>query len=520
MKAKATTTTAKMQVIFVPVNKILPDPKNPRHTINEKADLELAASIEQYGVQQPITVRPCTDDKRFDYYAVIGHRRLRASKIAMLREIPVIVRDFSNEEALEVQILENLQREDFSPIDEAHAFNTLLKKESLDWLCAKIHKSKKYVSDRLKLLALHPIGQKLLELNKLPLSHALLISKLQTMEEQETVMRKLFPCSDIQYNNPSYDEGFADLICELTYDELRHAVDRTFVDMSDAAFDTADDKLIAERGGCISCEYRTQNAMLLFEDITDEDRCTNVACFKLKTTAHLKQAEEKAKEHYGERIKHAAINTMNSRTVTVAGAKMEYSEKPADGLTPVIIAKTDNYKPQVLGNIVYVDMKDAEKKKEPRKNADDSLLEEVKRFEENELANMQAIVAYLDNNMVNTDKLMKLHLAQALSNVNLRNMALLSRMMGCSVAPETEEVMKWETTLSWNQKQEYQSELIKGIVKHMSSSDIIHLIIIANTIDEFNDLDDATDDDYLEEDITLKKYFKLIGYKPAKASAV
>ena len=119
------------QVVELEISEIRPNPYQPRKTFNEEALEELAKSIKKSGVFQPIIVRKSSVK---GYEIIAGERRYRASKLAKKTEIPAIIREFNEEQMMEVAVLENLQREDLTPLEEAEAYNTLMEKLNLSML--------------------------------------------------------------------------------------------------------------------------------------------------------------------------------------------------------------------------------------------------------------------------------------------------------------------------------------------------------------------------------------------------
>ena len=133
----------------LPVGKVVPNPEQPRMTFHEETLQELAASIREHGVLQPILVRPAGDD----YQIIAGERRWRASKLAGKETIPAIVERFDDATALEIALIENLQREDLSPLDEAIIYKKMTDElgYSIRNLASKLGKDKGYVENRLRL---------------------------------------------------------------------------------------------------------------------------------------------------------------------------------------------------------------------------------------------------------------------------------------------------------------------------------------------------------------------------------
>ena len=139
----------------LPINEIIPNKEQPRKTFDEAALNELADSIAQHGVLQPLLVRPLTTG---GYQLVAGERRWRASRIAGLKEVPVIVKELSDTEAMQLAIIENLQREDLNPIEEAEGLQALIDKCGFNQeeAAASVGKSRPAITNALRLLKLPP----------------------------------------------------------------------------------------------------------------------------------------------------------------------------------------------------------------------------------------------------------------------------------------------------------------------------------------------------------------------------
>lgn len=160
----------KGEKIGLKIADIRPNPYQPRKVFDEAALQELAASIKERGVFQPILVRKSLKG----YELIAGERRLKASKIAGLKEIPAIILDFNDTDMMEVSLLENIQREDLSPIEEAQAYEQIIKK--LDYtqeeLAKRVGKSRVYITNTLRLLKLPLNVQELISKDKLSYGHA------------------------------------------------------------------------------------------------------------------------------------------------------------------------------------------------------------------------------------------------------------------------------------------------------------------------------------------------------------
>jgi ParB family chromosome partitioning protein len=155
----------------VPLDRIDPNPDQPRLTFDEDSLQELAASITEHGVLQPILVRPGADGR---YQLIAGERRWRSAQIAGLRQIPALVEDIDDDTALEIAIIENLQREDLSPLDEALMYERMTTEHgySLRKLAQKLGKDKGYIENRLRLADAPSEIKQLVSLRKDTLSHA------------------------------------------------------------------------------------------------------------------------------------------------------------------------------------------------------------------------------------------------------------------------------------------------------------------------------------------------------------
>ena len=158
---------------MIGVAQISPGTYQPRHIFRDDSLKELAASIREHGLIQPILVRPKPDDPT-SYEIVAGERRWRAAQMAMLHEVPVIIRDLDDDVTLEIGLIENLQREDLNPMDESRALKQLGDEfaYSNDEIATKIGKSKSYVANMLRLAELHPEVANLVEEGKLGAGHA------------------------------------------------------------------------------------------------------------------------------------------------------------------------------------------------------------------------------------------------------------------------------------------------------------------------------------------------------------
>jgi len=171
------TTHRSTGVKLVPVERIEPNPENPRLAFDQTALEELAASIREHGVLQPVLVRPLQDNH---FQLIAGERRWRATKLAGLPTIPALVEEIDDLTALEISIIENLQREDISPLDEATMYDRMIKDHgySIRRLAEKLGKDKGYLENRLRLADAPEEVRELVSLRKDTLSHAYELMKV------------------------------------------------------------------------------------------------------------------------------------------------------------------------------------------------------------------------------------------------------------------------------------------------------------------------------------------------------
>lgn len=172
----------------LPLVDIRPNPYQPRKTFDQEGLKELADSIKQTGVFQPIIVRKSVSG----YEIITGERRFRASKLAGKETIPAIVRDFNDPEMMEIAVLENLQREDLTPLDEAQAYDTLIKRLNLTQaeVSARLGKSRPYIANYLRLLTLPQPVKQMLSANQLSMGQARTLLSLKDKTKMVAVAKK------------------------------------------------------------------------------------------------------------------------------------------------------------------------------------------------------------------------------------------------------------------------------------------------------------------------------------------
>lgn len=176
--------------VILKINDVEPNKNQPRRTFNEDSLIELSESIKQHGIVQPLVVA-----KQKDYYEIIaGERRWRAAKIAGLKEVPVIIKDYSPQEIMEVALIENIQREDLNPIEEAKAYKNLIDEYNLkqDQVAEKVSKSRTAVTNALRLLKLDDRVQEMLINENISSGHARALLGLDDAEKQYYIATQIF----------------------------------------------------------------------------------------------------------------------------------------------------------------------------------------------------------------------------------------------------------------------------------------------------------------------------------------
>lgn len=249
---------------------------NTRHTYAEAPLAELTASIKLRGVEQPIHVRPLPDGT---FAVVAGFRRRRAAIAAGLESIPAFVREFTDEEALEWNLVENLQRADPHPIEEAEGFQRLLEQfgHTVAQVAQKTGKSAGHVHKRLQLLRLTKAARTAYLSGKLLDAVALLLATIPPKLQDEAL------------------KGLTSQRDPLGLHSARAYLDRNFrLRLKEAPFSLSDGDLLPGTPSCNACPKRTGNAPQLFDDASPKDLCTDPGCFQAKSSAAWVCTAEKA----------------------------------------------------------------------------------------------------------------------------------------------------------------------------------------------------------------------------------
>jgi ParB family chromosome partitioning protein len=253
---------------------VLPDPKQPRKYYDDVAMEELVASVKTHGVIQPILVRPDTDG----FMIVAGERRYRASLSAGLETIPATIRNLTDEQALEIQITENLLRKDVHPLEEAVGFKSLYENLSIEQISNRVGKSQGFVAKRIKLAELVEDAQTIFFRGHMDLEQAQQLCRLAP-DDQQAVLKEYLP-KDWKTKKGDWHIG-----------NIAWLINKKMVELKDAKFKTNDANLYPEAGACTKCPYNSANQPLLFDDMKGK-HCTKPTCFAIKQQRAMKAKME------------------------------------------------------------------------------------------------------------------------------------------------------------------------------------------------------------------------------------
>ncbi|POR52798.1 ParB/RepB/Spo0J family partition protein [Paraburkholderia eburnea] len=267
-------------VEFLPIDSIRKSPTNPRKRFPESEHLELVASVREHGILQPVLVRPWPDESGL-FELVAGERRLRAAVDALLADVPVLVRSLSDDEVLQIQIVENLQRRDLHPLEEADGYKALADRgHPLDQIASEVTQTRSYVAARLKLCALTDRVRKLFFDGQLTAATALIVARMPA-DLQDAAAKEI---STPDWQGDVMSARAASAHVQRTY----------MLRLDQADFKTSDAELVPGVGACGPCPKRTGNQEDLFGDVKSKDLCTDPACFALKKEAGAAQARAAA----------------------------------------------------------------------------------------------------------------------------------------------------------------------------------------------------------------------------------
>jgi len=256
---------------------------NPRRVFEDEALKELASTIRTQGVLSPLLVRPVTEN---GFEIVFGARRYRAAQLAEQDTVPVRIKQMSDAEVIEAQLIENLQRRDVHPMEEAQGFRALLDldepKYSIEQIAARTGKNASYIAGRLKLTELVPAVVDAFYRDEIGVGHALLLAKLQATQQEQALPH----CFREDWSGAGKNRNIL-----LPIRNLQVWIEQNvMLILKDAPFNKRDAHLVPVAGSCADCPKRTGYNKLLFSDLGKADACSDPACYQSKVSAHVAQA--------------------------------------------------------------------------------------------------------------------------------------------------------------------------------------------------------------------------------------
>jgi ParB/RepB/Spo0J family partition protein len=268
----------------IPLAHITASLTNPRKTFDAAKLADLTESIRASGVHQPILLRPlpgdrvAETDRAVQYEIVAGERRHRACQAAGLDTIPAMIRPLTDAQVLEIQIIENLQRDDLLELEEAEGYEALMRHSTLtaDQVGEKIGKSRSYVYARLKLLDLCPEARTALRQRTIPASVALLVARIPDHKLQIKALGEITGRPDGYGGREAMSHRAA----------ARHLQANYMLRLADARFPITAIGLLPQAGSCSTCPKRTGADPDLFADVKSADTCIDPACYHAKEEAH------------------------------------------------------------------------------------------------------------------------------------------------------------------------------------------------------------------------------------------
>ncbi len=266
----------------LPLAQLQESPTNPRRRFDEHSLNELAASFKSQGVLQPLLVRAIADD---NYEVIAGARRLRAAKLAELTDVPVRIVALSDSDCVVAQLIENIQREGVHPMEEALAFDALLRLESPHYdiaaVAQKAGKSPAFVAQRQRLVELIPSIAEAFLADRIGVGHALEIAKLPQAQQE-----KAFDAAFRTVWN-----GGKDTRVLLPLRDLTAWIEQNILlSLDSVPFDKNDAALVPEAGSCAECPKRTGFNTLLFGELgSHHDQCSDAACYNNKLSKFVER---------------------------------------------------------------------------------------------------------------------------------------------------------------------------------------------------------------------------------------
>lgn len=345
---------------MVPVTSIQPSKTNALHREPfelEPASLnELTESIKTNGVIQPILIRPA--EKQDTYYLVCGERRFVASKLAKLKEVPAFIRELTEEQAFDLQVVENLQRKDVHPMKEAQGYKALIEanpeKNTTQELARRFGKSPEYIAQRLSFNNLIDEMKKEFIEGKMLIGHAMAFSRLTENDQRECWVK----CKIKMGPSEGLYEPLNTVNAFISQSIIR--------DLNKAVFNPNDGEMLPSAGACVNCTKRSGDN-LLFADIKEKDRCFDGSCFSAKTSIHLVNKISDMKQDnptiavvgiHGNHVDTAVKKYLTKNSIKLLRLFTDYNDaaKSDKGAIKALSVAGNN-----IGEIVYIKPVDGEK---------------------------------------------------------------------------------------------------------------------------------------------------------------
>lgn len=308
-----TETKVKFSIQSLRLSRLRESKQNVRKHFNAEAMRELVHSVKQKGVLTPLLVRP----KNGSFEILAGARRYRAAKTASLKAVPVIVRETTDDEALEIILIDNLQRDDVHELEESLGYEALLKTPGYvgnggaDRIAKKIGKSRAYVYQRLKLLDLVPELRKAFFGEQITAGHAVQIARLGP-DDQKAALRTCTQRRETWVGSHQHnDSSRIEVKGGLSVRDLREWISRVIMlDLHGAPWKKDDKQLVPKAGPCTTCPKRSGFSPELFPDVKKDSICADRTCYGLKFRAWI---AARGKEAKGKNLQFVAVSDCSSK---------------------------------------------------------------------------------------------------------------------------------------------------------------------------------------------------------------
>ncbi len=275
---------------YVLITTLRASPTNPRKYFDPKKLKELSESVKEHGILEPLLVRDRPDGSQTPTEIVCGERRFRAAKMAGLTEVPVVFRDFKDEEVEIVQLVENGQREDLSPLEEAETYAALAAKGMTPRAIAKrVNREASVVARRIPLAKLGKRVKEALGSGAIGVEYAELIARIPDPKLHDEALKRIVTT---QFYGGGGDADEGAIVRALPYPVAKRLIEEEFMSALSLAIFDPEDAALSPLGACSKCPHLTGNNPDLFGDVNAKAVCTNPKDFRLKTENHLKRLRE------------------------------------------------------------------------------------------------------------------------------------------------------------------------------------------------------------------------------------